>query len=133
LKKNFLNFRFSASAKHSINTRESNLGLMKWKKFLKRNWKKILIILVIFSAWYLLGSIGLVYIPGFGFESGSATLEKWKQCTCIGIPNNNPGFGGSTFYCIGIPVNCHCYTGSYYQGKLYNITEADCTNFNTGI
>jgi hypothetical protein len=109
------------------------MELMKWKEFLKHKWKKILIILVIFSVWYFVGSTGILYIPGIGFQSGFATAEKWKQCACIGIPNNEFGIGASNFYCIGIPINCHCYSGTYYQTKLYNITEVDCKNFSAGI
>lgn len=88
---------------------------MRWEDFFKHNWKKILIVLVILAVWYFFGSSGL-YISGIGFNSGGAIVGGYKKCSCLGIPNNDLRMGGSRFYCIGIPIDCHCYLENGYPG-----------------
>jgi len=102
---------------------------MKFKQFFISNWKKITIVLVILVLWYFLGSVGL-YIPGFGFKSGGGNLGGYKSCSCIGIPNNDIRIGGSTFYCVGIVSDCHCYLTAGFPG-LNETQEVDC-NFPEG-
>jgi len=99
----------------------------------KHNWKKILIIFIIFVAWYFVGGIGFFHIPGVGFKSGCGNIVAYKTCSCLGIPNNEFAIGGGRDYCIGIVYDCHCYVGKYdpNTGKRSNIfdgtTEVDCS------
>lgn len=108
---------------------------MSLKKILKENWKKILIVLVAIFVFYLNGAIGLIHIPGVGFKSGGAIVGGFKTCSCIGIPNNDVRIGGSSFYCIGIVSDCHCYLTGYPKTDLTQEVDCNCPegNYTAGI
>jgi hypothetical protein len=102
---------------------------------MKKKWKIIIIILVILAIIYFNGLIGFFHIPFIGFNSGGAIVGGYKECSCIGIPNNDVRIGGSRFYCIGIVSDCHCYLTGYPKTDIKQEVDCNCPegNYTAGI